>query len=136
MAGTLLEGMGIAFSRLQKPPLGSPLVSNWIDEALSPQIYQWDTHFMAMFGRYGHHIFPFINSHDNFYCRQHDDGMICRVINEDNGEDHYWGLGVDNARACNPPLFSWAEIETYKVTGDKSRFALILPVLEKVCRMD
>ena len=121
----------IAFSRLQKPPLGSPLVSNWIDEALSPQIFQWDTHFMAMFGRYGHHIFPFINSHDNFYCRQHDDGMICRVINEDNGEDHHWGLGVDNARACNPPLFSWAEIETYKVTGDKSRFALILPVLEK-----
>lgn len=121
----------IAFSRLQKPPKGSPFVSNWIDEALSPQIFQWDTNFMTMFGRYGHHIFPFINSHDNFYCRQHDDGMICRVINEADGSDHYWGMGKDFSRTINPPLYSWAEVENYKVTGDKSRFAMILPVLEK-----
>ena len=46
----------IAFSNLQSPPEGSPLVANWIDEGLSPQVFQWDTHFMAMFGRYAFHV--------------------------------------------------------------------------------
>jgi hypothetical protein len=119
-----------AFSHLRAPAPGSPFVSNWIDEGLCPQIFQWDTHFMAMFGRYAHHIFPFINSHDNFYASQHPDGMICRVINESDGTDHSWGLGPDNARAINPPLFCWAEIQNYKVTGDKSRFRQILSPLE------
>lgn len=49
----------IAFSNLKQPPKGSPLVANWIDEGLSPQVFQWDTHFMVMFGRYAAHIFPF-----------------------------------------------------------------------------
>ena len=50
----------IAFSNLKQPPASSPLVANWIDEGLSPQIFQWDTHFMVMFGRYAAHIFPFV----------------------------------------------------------------------------
>ncbi|MGL5893652.1 MAG: MGH1-like glycoside hydrolase domain-containing protein, partial [Bacteroidales bacterium] len=72
-----------------------------------------------------------INSHDNFYCSQHKDGMINRVINESDGMDHWWGQGPDNARAINPPLFTWAEIETFKATGDKSRFELVIDALEK-----
>lgn len=121
----------IAFSRICQPEEGSPLVSNWIDEGLSPQIFQWDTHFMALFGRYAHHIFPFINSHDNFYASQHADGMICRVINEKDGTDHLWGKGPDNARAINPPLFSWAEVQTYMTTGDKERLSKVLEPIEK-----
>ncbi len=121
----------MVFNKLMSPPSGSPLVSNWIDEGLSPQIFQWDTNLAIMFGRYADHIFPFIESHDNFYALQHEDGMICRVINENDGTDHYWGLGVDNARAINPPLYSWVEWENYLVTGDKSRFGKIIPVLEK-----
>lgn len=31
----------IAFSNLRQPPAGSPLVANWIDEGLSPQVFQW-----------------------------------------------------------------------------------------------
>jgi glycogen debranching enzyme len=85
---------------------------------------------MAMYGRYAHHIFPFIDSQDNFYAAQHSDGLICRVINEADGTDHSWGLGPDHARTVNPPLFGWAEIETYKVTADRDRLRLILPALE------
>ena len=121
----------IAFSNLQTPPEGSPLVANWIDEGLSPQIFQWDTHFMAMFGRYAHHVFPFIDSHDNFYARQHEDGMICRVINEADGADHHWGLGDNYARTINPPLFSWAEMEYFKFSGDTARLEQILLPIEK-----
>lgn len=120
----------IAFSHLQSPPAGSPFVSNWIDEGLCPQIFQWDTNFMTLFGRYAHHIFPFIDSNDNFYASQHPDGMINRVINESDGTDHWWGQGPDNARAINPPLFGWAEVQTYMATGDKSRFALVVEPLK------
>lgn len=45
-----------------------------------------------------------------------------------NGDDVYFD-GPSNA--VNPPLFSWAEVESYQISGDKSRFAMVLPVLEK-----
>jgi len=98
MGNTLLESMANCFSNLESPPKGSPLVSNWIDEGFWPQIFQWDTNFMTMFGRYANNIFPFINSQDNFYAAQHQNGMICRVINESDGSDHEWGLGHNFAR--------------------------------------
>ena len=120
----------LAFSNLMKPKEGSAFISNWIDEGLCEQIFQWDTHFCIQFGKYADHIFSFIGSHDNFYHSQHEDGMICRVINPD-GTDHWWGLGENNARAINPPLFSWAEWENFLITGDDSRFESIIPVLEK-----
>ena len=118
----------LAFHHLKKPPQGSPFVSNFIDEAFAPQIFQWDTIFMIMFARYAHHIFPAVQSLDNFYCRQHESGYICREIFEADGKDFYYE-GVQNT--VNPPLFAWAEVESYKVSGDKSRFAVVLPVLEK-----
>jgi glycogen debranching enzyme len=121
----------IAFSNFKSPPKGSPLVSNFIDEAFNEYIFQWDTEFMIMFARYCHNIFPAIQSLDNFYCRQHSDGLIWRVITEAEGKDHEWGGGKHFARTLNPPLFSWAEVETFNLTGDKSRFAMVLPVLEK-----
>ena len=121
----------IAFSNLKQPPKGSPLIANWIDEGLSPQIFQWDTHFMVMFGRYAAHIFPFIESHDNFYARQHDDGMICRILNEADGVDHHWGLGANYARTINPPLFSWAEMEYFRFTKDTVRLSRTVEPIEK-----
>ncbi len=121
----------IAFSNFKSPPKRSPLVSNFIDEAFNEYIFQWDTEFMMMFTKYCHNIFPAIQSLDNFYCRQHDDGLIWRVITEAEGKGHEWGGGEHFARTLNPPLFSWEEVETFNLTGDKSRFAMVLPVLEK-----
>lgn len=121
----------IAFSNFKKPPHNSPFVSNFIDEAFNELIFQWDTHFMIMFARYGHNIFPAIESHDNFYSNQHEDGLIWRVITEADGSDHPWGGGKNFSRAINPPIFSWVEMKNYELTGDNSRFKKILPVLEK-----
>ncbi len=83
---------------------------------------------MIMFARYAHNIFPAIQSLDNFYCRQYENGYICREIVEATGEDFVYE-GRQNT--INPPIFSWAEVESYKITGDKSRFAMVLPVMEK-----
>jgi hypothetical protein len=127
----------LAFAHLRAPVKGSPLVSNWLDEAFSPNIFQWDTCFMMMFARYGHHQMPAIQSLDNFYCLQRRSGFICREYQESDGKavhfDFDGGLFSDKGwkNAVNPPIFSWAELESFKITGDKSRFEMVLPVLEQ-----
>lgn len=118
----------LAFDHYKNPPKGSPFVSAYIDEAFAPNIFQWDTFFMLMFARYANHIFPAIQSLDNFYCRQYENGYICREIVEANGEDFVY---EGREHTVNPPLFSWAEMESFRITGDKSRFEIVLPVLEK-----
>jgi hypothetical protein len=121
----------LAFDHLRQPEPGTPFVSNYVDEAFNDNIFQWDTIFMVMFWRYAHHVFPVIQSFDNFYCRQHADGFICREIWEKGsraGNDHH---PKDSPQAINPPLFSWAEVEYYRLSGDKHRLEMILPVLEK-----
>ena len=127
----------IAFRGFKTPDPESPFVSNWLDEAFSENIFQWDTIFMIMFARYGHDVFPAIESLDNFYCRQQESGYIGREYREIDGKlihfDFDGGLFSEKGwkNTINPPLFSWAEVESYRITGDKSRFEMILPVLEK-----
>ncbi len=127
----------IAFRGLKQPAPDSPLVSNWLDEAFSEHIFQWDTLFMMMFARYGHDVFPAIESLDNFYALQRESGYICREYRESDGRpihfDHGGGLFAETGwrNTINPPLFSWAEVESYRLTGDRTRFAKVLPVLEK-----
>ena len=127
----------IAFRGFKQPQEGSPLVSNWLDEAFSENIFQWDTIFMMMFARYGHDVFPAIESLDNFYRLQYENGFIGREFRESDGKlihfDFDGGLFSEKGwkNMINPPLFSWAEVESFKITGDKSRFKMILPVLEK-----
>lgn len=59
----------LAFHHLKQPQRGSPYVSNYLDAAFNGNIFQWDTIFMIMFGRYGYAAFPAIQSLDNLYCR-------------------------------------------------------------------
>lgn len=118
----------IAFNHFKKPPEGSPFVSNILDEAFNDNVFQWDMIFMVMFARYGHDIFPAVNSLDNFYSCQHPSGYICREISEKDGSDFVF---MGRKHTINPPLFSWAEMESFKNTGDISRFEMVLPVLKK-----
>ena len=127
----------IAFQGFKSPADGSPLVSNWIDEAFSENIFQWDTIFMIMFARYGHDVFPAIESLDNFYALQYESGFIGREFRETDGQlihfDFEGGLFSKKGwkNMINPPLFSWAEIESYRISGDKERLERVLPPLEK-----
>ncbi len=118
----------LAFEHYKKPEPGNGFVANYLDEAFNPNIFQWDTVFMIMFARYGNHVLPAVTSLDNFYCKQHYNGFICREIWETSGKDHH---SEQSKQAINPPLFSWAEMENYRVTGDKSRLQMVMPVLEK-----
>jgi hypothetical protein len=121
-----------AFNHLRKPLPGSTFVSNWLDEAFNEVVTaQWDLIFCSVYGRYAYTVFPAINSLDNFYINQHPNGMICRILTEATGDDHFWGLGIENCRAVNPPLYAWAEINNYKITSDKKRLVNALPAIEK-----
>ncbi|NUN70863.1 MAG: hypothetical protein HUU02_14265 [Bacteroidetes bacterium] len=122
------KAWSLAFDHFKQPPAGSPFVSNYVDEAFSPSVFQWDTFFMLMFARYGHAVFPAVQSLDNFYARQYPNGYICREIQEADGKDYVF---VGREHTVNPPLFAWAEVESFKVTGDSSRFAAVLPPLVK-----
>jgi len=117
------EAWRIAMTRTKSPRPGSGLVSVFMDEAFSDNIFQWDTCFMVLFGRLGNGTVPAVKSLDNFYALQRKDGYICREISEIDGHD-IWPK--DSAVAINPPLFSWAEWKSYEVTGDKQRLKKVL----------
>lgn len=118
----------IGFTHLRQPKEGSPFVSNYWDEAFSPCIFQWDMIFMSHFTKYIHHIFPSVESLDNFYCLQRPNGYICREIIEADGKEFHY-KGIENT--INPPLFAWSELEWFKMTNDSARLGMILPVLDK-----
>lgn len=126
--GLYWKAWALAFDHFKRPPAGSPFASDYIDEAFSPSVFQWDTIFMLMFARYGHAVFPAVRSLDNFYSRQYENGYICREIQEADGADFVF---VGREHTVNPPLFAWAEVESYRVTGDSSRFAAVFPPLVK-----
>ena len=117
----------LALDHIKTPPANSPFPSDIFDESFNDNIFQWDMIFMSMFGRYSDD-FPVPETFDNFYISQHKSGYICREISEHTAEDFVY-LGRKNT--INPPLFSWAEWETFLITGDTSRLKQILPVLEK-----
>lgn len=118
----------IAKTKVRHGTEDNGFVVSYIDEGFKENIFQWDTIFMMMFLRYGYNEFPSIISLDNFYRKQKDNGYICRELCESNGLD-YWAY--NSTVSINPPLFSWAEWEHYRITGDKDRLIQVLPNLMK-----
>jgi len=100
----------------------------YMDEGFEKdKVWQWDTCFMALFCRHAWDLFPGIESLDNFYAIQREDGYISMTHQVDTGEDSYkldWGR-------INPPLLSWVEWETALVTDDRDRLRRVLSHLVK-----
>ena len=151
----------LAFKNFHEPADGSGFVSQFIDAAFNQNIFLWDTCFMTMFCNYGHPHVPGIQSLDNFYIKQHEDGEICREIDRTTGKDFepwmnkedeplfsrwgyaWWTEGhgkvpvvyegrpapTPNPKltldSLNHPIFSWAELESFRLTGDKERLQLV-----------
>lgn len=110
----------IAWSNLHRPKPGSGFVANYIDAAFNENTFMWDTAFMTQFGVYGRRAFSFIDSLNNFYAKQHDDGFICREINMEAGYDFFPAFDPD---ATGPNVLAWAEWRYYRISGDDGRFA-------------
>ncbi len=146
----------LAFRNFHEPAPRSGYVSQFIDAAFNQDIFQWDTCYMTMFCNYADPLTPGIGSLDNFYCKQHADGEICREIDRATGRDFApwvndgrkgllsrWNdfsvkyVGRDAPQppplltldGLNHPIFAWAELEHFRVTGDRSRLRLVFDPL-------
>jgi hypothetical protein len=151
----------LGFRNFYEPKPGSGFVSPFIDAAFNQNIFLWDTCFLTMFCNYGHPLVPGICSLDNFYAKQYEDGEICREINRTTGRDYVewvngeqkdlssrWShfsatyIGRDVPKppphltldALNHPVFAWAELESVRVTGDRSRLKLVYEPLVRYYR--
>jgi hypothetical protein len=112
----------LSFAHLMTPPPQCPFISNWQGQGngFLNRLFQWDSCFMVMYGRYGNAQFPAVESLDNFYSRQRPDGYICREFSVADGSELQFGAhggyhdpdGWKNS--VNPPLFAWAECESFK----------------------
>lgn len=81
-------------------------VPRHMDEAFTRErLWIWDSCFMTFYCRYAFRHFPGTESLDNFYLPMYD--------------------GVESPLKIhhpdNPPLFAWAEYESFKFTGDRQR---------------
>ena len=153
----------LAFRNFHEPQPGSGFVSQFIDAAFNENIFLWDSCFLTMFCNYAHPLVPGIETLDNFYAKQHDDGEICREINRATGKDYAqwvnrkgkdlhsldpfnWGSRFDvryvgrdvpkpapqlTLDGLNHPIFAWAELESVRITGDRSRLAMVYQPLVK-----
>jgi hypothetical protein len=151
----------LGFRNFYEPRPGSGFVSQFIDAAFNENIFLWDTCFLTMFCNYGHPLVPGIGSLDNFYAKQHEDGEICREINRTTGRDFEqwvdrqqkglisrWGrftvryVGREAPQppprltldALNHPIFAWAELESVRLTGDRSRLGAVYEPLVRYYR--
>ena len=143
----------MVFAGFRRPPLGSGLVSNYLDPCADGRLRMWDLVCAARFLDLAHDLVPGIRALDNFYAAQHPDGEICRELEED-GRDHEpwvnregWPLfsrrsgraaELGDRQAPVPaltldgqshPLAAWAERESYRQTGDAARLGQVWPAL-------
>ena len=65
----------------------------------------WDSSFILMFARYGTRFFPFQNTLNNFFAKQHPDGFSCREIKAD-GADCFERY---DPVSTGPNLMPWCE---------------------------
>lgn len=115
----------IALKNIKNPLPGSGFVAPYIDTAYNGNIFMWDSSFILMFARYGARFFPFQNTLDNFYAKQHPDGFICREIKAD-GADCFERY---DPVSTGPNLMPWCEMVYYHQFGDTERLHKVFPAL-------
>lgn len=115
----------LAISNICHPQPQSGFVHSYIAPAYNGNIFMWDDAFITMFCRYGRNYFPFQNTLDNFYAKQHPDGFICREIRAD-GSDCFERY---DPVSTGPNILPWSEMLYLNQFGDTQRLNRIFPVL-------
>jgi len=81
-------------------------------------ISQWHNEMAVHYWKYGSRAFNAVQSLDNFYDLQQMDGYIANSINSKKGKYY---TNRPKEYTVDPPLFTWAEWEWFKFTGDSLR---------------
>ena len=116
----------LAFLNLRPANLENKFISPFIDSAFNDCLFMWDSAFILQFAKYGLRVFDFQSTLNNFYCRQHDDGFICREIKEWDGGDRFHRF---DPASTGPNVLAFAEWEYFNFTKDKNRLLEVFPAL-------
>ena len=91
----------------------------------SGKIWLWDTVWISHFGVYAQGANPGVTDpmagFDLFYSAQREDGCI----------PHVWEATGKHSYKVHNPIFTLGELNYYLHTGDKSRLATVLPILDR-----
>jgi hypothetical protein len=123
------EAWRMAWEKVSFGTAENGFAAAYMDEGFNDEIFQWDSSFITLFGRYGLRLFPVMATLDNFYLKQRADGYIQRVYSEADGKEVQ--VPTESEPMINPPLFSWVELAYYRFSGDASRLPTVLPRLER-----
>ena len=116
----------LEFSFLHPVTQENKFVSPYIEPPFSGDIFMWDACFVALMTQYGHHAYSFTRSLDNFYCKQHLDGFICRQISMTDGHDLF---SKYDPSSTGPNLLPWSEWEYFINLQDTVRLKNVFPPL-------
>lgn len=116
----------LAFKNFRHATLQNRFYSDFSATAFNNATFLWDSAFITLFGRYGRRAWPFQNTLNNFYAKQHPDGFICREIRESDGEDRFQRF---DPAGTGPNVLAWSEWEYYQHTGDLERLKRVFPPL-------
>lgn len=119
--------LAIAKSKVRGGPADPVYKKPFVDAAFSPNIFYWDTCFIAAYAKYHTDELPIANALDNFYNRMDEDGFISREYTRDGKT--MWPK--EHPVSVNPPLLAFAELELYGQKKDIERLKRIYPFLQK-----
>jgi hypothetical protein len=116
----------IAFQNFRRATDENGFVSDFASTMFNDCLYMWDSVFITLFGRYGDRAFKFQHTLDNFYCKQHPDGGICRQFREGNGTECYSRF---DPAGSGPNVLALSEYEYFLQFGDRERLSAVFPAL-------
>ena len=116
----------LEFSFLHQVTKENKFVSPYYEPPFSGDIFMWDACFVVLLNQYGHHAFNFTQSLDNFYCKQHRDGFICRQISIAKGLDQFERY---DPSSTGPNLLPWSEWEHFVTLNDTARLTNVFSPL-------
>lgn len=90
--------MKLAFKNASKPAVGSGLVSNFQDSAFNENLFLWDSAFISRFLSTFDGVLLGIETLDNFYHMQREDGLIPREFHPKSGSDHAQWVNKTNSK--------------------------------------
>ncbi len=119
--------LAISKSKIRGGPADPVYKKPFVDAAFSPNIFYWDTYFIATYAKYHINELPIANALDNFYERMDADGFIGREYTREGKT--MWPK--DHPVSVNPPLLAFAELELYDQQKDTERLKRVYPFLQK-----
>lgn len=113
-------------AKLHRPEPNTAFKRNFVYTPFGKSVFVWGSCFIAQYGEYAAHVFPFIEQLDNFYSVQGSDGFIPRQLGIYDGVTQF---APSDLSSVGGVIFAWTELNHFRRTLDRERLAKVYPVL-------